>query len=242
MPMIEPGVYMEMVTQKIGTGSTARTQEIKNYYLAKSLDENMVQVQLMDMYDQPLPIFEKVSVQEFCKRFTFQPNYLQDKKKQADPRVDKAIAQAEAHFRRKEYHSAEFEYNKALKLDVNNVRANFGVGKLYLTTGEKDKAKEVFEKLSNIDAIFEEDNKHIFNELGIELRRLGLYNEAINYYIKALSIAQDDENLFYNTARAYYEKGDLKNAMMFLGKALVLKPDMMEGHRLLAAIEKAGGF
>ncbi|MBF0527709.1 MAG: tetratricopeptide repeat protein [Deltaproteobacteria bacterium] len=241
MPLIEPGVYEEVVVQTIGTGATTRKHEMKNYYLAASLDKNTVQVQPLDMFDQPMAIFEKIEVREFLRRCTFKPNYLAEKQKQKDPRVDKAVVQAEAHFRRKEYYSAEFEYTKALKLDVENVRANFGMGKVYLATGETEKAKESFEKLSRIEAIFEEEHKHVFNELGIELRRLKLYDQAITYYLKALTISQDDENLFFNAARAYFEKGDIKNAGQYLCQALQINPDLQEGLKLLSAIEKIDG-
>ncbi|MEW6265482.1 MAG: tetratricopeptide repeat protein [Thermodesulfobacteriota bacterium] len=242
MPVIPEGVYIETVVQSIGTGSTARKQEIRNCYLAKSLDEELVQVQLMDMDDKLLPIFEKVPWADFQRRFKHEPDYFARKKSPLEKKVDQAIAQAEAHVRRQEYNSAEFEYNKALKLDEENVRANFGLGKVYLSTGEMDKAKATFAKLAKIEAVFEVKNKHVFNELGIELRRLGLYDQAIDYYLKALSFAQDDEHLHFNVARAYFEKGDLKNSMLFLGKALTMKPDLTEARKLLQAIEKAGGY
>ncbi|MFH1091319.1 MAG: tetratricopeptide repeat protein [Pseudomonadota bacterium] len=239
MPDIPEGVYLEVVVHKIGTGSTARRQEIKNYYLAKSYGEDLIQVQPLDMDDKPLRIIEQVSLEEFKSRFTFQPDYFKNKKSPLQTKVDQAIAQAEAHYNRREYNSAEYEYSKALKLDEDNVRANFGVGKVYLATGETEKARETFENLAKIEAVFEKENKHVFNELGIELRRLKLYDQAIEYYLKALSIAQDDENLFFNLARAYYEKGDLAQAVQFLKRALALKPDLEEAVRLLAAIEKA---
>ena len=60
MPNIKEGVYEEKIVQTIGTMGTARTQEIFNYYLARSVSEDTVRIQLMDMDDQPLPIIEQV--------------------------------------------------------------------------------------------------------------------------------------------------------------------------------------
>ncbi|MEW5724129.1 MAG: tetratricopeptide repeat protein [Thermodesulfobacteriota bacterium] len=242
MSKIEEGVYEEVIVQTIGTGGTTRKQEIKNYYLVKPADENLVEVQLMDMYDQPLPIVEKIPMEDFRRRFKFIPDYLARKKSPVQQKIDKAIATAETHYRRREFNSAEYEYTKALRLDEENVRANFGIGKVYLATGETEKARETFAKLAGIEAVFEEKNKHIFNELGMELRKLKLYDEAVEYYLKALTIARDDENLFFNAARAYYEKEDYQNALVFLGKAFSLKPDHPEARQLLRAIESRGGL
>ncbi len=236
MPIIEEGIYMECLTRHIGTGGTARTQEMKNYYMAKAIEGDLIQVQLLDMDYNPLPIFEKVDLAEFKRRFTFQPDVGPDRKSGQEKQVDKAIAQAEAHYRRKEYFSAEYEYSKALKLDEDNVRANFGVGKVYLAQGEPEKAQEVFEKLAHIEAVFEDENKHIFNELGIELRRMGLHDHAIAHYEKAVAIAPDDENLFFNIGRACYEKGDFKSAREYLAKALAINPDMTEAGQLIQKI------
>jgi len=235
---IKEGIYIEVTSATIGTGGTAKTQEIQNYYLAKLLEQNLIQVQLLDIDYNPLPIFEKVGLDDFKRRFKFLPGFSKDLPSPQEKQIDKAIAQAEAHYRRKEYFSAEFEYNKALKLDEDNVRANFGVGKVYLAQGDKEKAVEVFEKLASVEAVFEETNKHIFNELGIELRRQGLYDQSIAYYAKALSFTQNDENLWFNLARAHYDKGDKAAAKKSLHQALSLNPDLEEAKQLSRVILK----
>ena len=239
MPNFKEGVYVESTVQNIGTGSTSRRQDIKNYHLARYLEDGSVEVQLLDMDDKPLPIRERLVMEDFDQRFVHVPDYFKNKKSPLDLKVEKNITQAEHHLQRKEYNSAEFEYSKALRLDEDNVRANFGVARVYLATGEMEKARTTLEKLSGIEAIFEESNKHIFNELGIELRRMGMHDQAIQFYIKALSFAQTDENLFFNVARAYFEKNDLEGARRFAGKALALKPGMPEVLRLLAAVERS---
>ncbi|MFH1134953.1 MAG: tetratricopeptide repeat protein [Pseudomonadota bacterium] len=239
MGVIPEGVYLESLVQDIGTGGTARKQVIKNFYFAAEKSPGIIRIQLLDMHDKPLPITEDVPLEQFKKRFEYQPNYKQDKKNPTEIKVDKAIAQAEAHFRKKEFYSAEFEYGKALKLDEENVRANFGVAKVYLATGETEKARETFQKLAQVEAIFEEQNKHIFNELGIELRRLGLFGQAITFYKRALSVAKDDENLYFNIGRAFHEKNEPEKARKCLQAALKLNPNMPEAVRLLESLNKA---
>lgn len=232
MTEIQDGIYVEVVSSTIGTGGTAKKQEITNYYKAESVGNGLIQIQLLDMNGDPLQIFEQVESADFQRRFRVAPDFSKTRRTSQEIKVDKAIAQAEVHVRRKELFSAEFEYNKALKLDEENVRANFGVGKVYLLQGDREKAREAFERLTNIDAVFDAENKYIFNELGIELRRMGLYDQAIAHYAKALSFAPDDENLHFNIGRACFEQGDPESAGKHLRQALTLNPDLQEAKQL----------
>lgn len=236
MTEIPEGVYSEISVQNIGTMSTARRQEIVNYYLCRQLNQDTVEVQVMDIYGEPLPIRQKVAMPEFLKRFKYEPEAFKTKKSPADLALDQAIAQAELHVKRKEYFSAEYEYSKALKLDEANVRASFGLGRVYLQTGETEKAGEVFTQLAHEESILEPDNKYIFNELGMELRALKMYDQALEFYQRALEVAPEDEHLCFNIARAAAEKGDLKLARESLGRALKINPGLQEASKLMAKL------
>ena len=236
MAAIPEGVYSETKVQTIGTMGTSRTQTIVDYYRCTQIDGQTMQVQILDMYGDPMPLLEKVTLEEFLKRFTYEPDKFKVRKTPKEMAAEKAVATAERHVSRKEFNSAEFEYSKALKLDEENVRANFGLGKLYVVTGEKDKAADVFSKLARQDNVLEPDNKHFFNELGIELRSLGLYPQAIEFYQKALSLAPDDENLLFNIARASFEGGDKGLAARYINAALTIKPDFEAALKLKAVL------
>jgi tetratricopeptide (TPR) repeat protein len=77
-----------------------------------------------------------------------------------------------------------------------------------------------------------------YNESGISSRLAGDINHAIQEYKKALFIAPEDENLFYNLARAYMEVGDKKQAEDCVSMALKLNPDFHEGLKLQAYISQ----
>ncbi|MBW2091882.1 MAG: tetratricopeptide repeat protein [Deltaproteobacteria bacterium] len=235
---IKRGVYLKTKKISLGTGSTARDQELNNYYLTDTIDENTVRLRPLDINGEPLDFVEKVEIAEFKRDFTFQPQYYENRKSLKEIKVDRVIAQAQEYYEKKEYFSAEYEYMRALKLDEENLRAKFGVGKVYLSRGEHDKAGEVFEQVSKVEAVFLKENKHIFNELGMELRKLGLFQQAISFYKKALSFVKDDEHLYFNIGRAYYEKGDLKAAAKYLQSALKLNPKLLASKQLLQVIRK----
>lgn len=233
---VPEGIYSETKVQKIGTMSTSRSQTIVDYYKVTQVNDNTMSVQILDMYGDPMPLVEKVPLAEFLKRFTFEPDKFQTRKTPNDLAAEKALATAERHVARKEFNSAEFEYSKALRLDEENVRANFGLGKLYMTTGEVEKAATVFSSLAKQDNVLAPENKHFFNELGIELRGLKLYDQAVSFYRKALDLAPNDENLLFNIARACYENSDKDMAAHFLKCALNINPEMEAAKKLKAAL------
>jgi tetratricopeptide (TPR) repeat protein len=146
---------------------------------------------------------------------------------------------AEKHRSRKEFNSAEWEYHTALKIDPDSIRANFGVGTLYMEMGQADKARDIFKKLSQIEAIFEEENKHIFNEFGIQLRKASMADEALANYLKAIEISPQDENLYFNVARLYYDSKDWENAMRWIEKSLSINEYFHEARQFEGVIRRA---
>lgn len=78
-----------------------------------------------------------------------------------------------------------------------------------------------------------------YNETGISLRASGDFDQAIIRYKKALSVSPNDENIFYNLARAYLEKGQKKNAEVAIGQAMLLNPQFQEGARLEKYIKQS---
>jgi tetratricopeptide (TPR) repeat protein len=118
------------------------------------------------------------------------------------------------------------EYGTALKVDDENVRANFGLGITYLERGESGKADNIFERLVKLEAAFEEEHKHLFNEFGIKLRKNKMLGQSITYYERAMELCPQDEHLFYNLARAYLDNQNIEKALEYLLKTLDMNPTL----------------
>ncbi len=142
------GIFSIEKTAKIGTGSTEKKVKQKMYCQAVELEDNQIEVRYLGSNDEPLDVPELISKNVFVHDFVFQPYYLEQRKAEKEKKISKNIASAEEHVNRKELHSAEYEYKLALRLDEENLRANFGIGNVYLKMGEKDKAKDIFVKIS----------------------------------------------------------------------------------------------
>lgn len=68
-----------------------------------------------------------------------------------------------------------------------------------------------------------------YNDMGMQCRTNKAFKEAELNYSKALLISPDDENLYYNMGRSYFEAGDPVKAENLLAAAMKLNPDFREG-------------
>lgn len=224
--VVSGGYYLEQIESKVGTGDTAKNATMENLWQAKIAENGAIKMELLDNNNLPSGYAETVPPEEIDQRFVYQPGF---KPRVVDPKAeqaDKISARAQRHLEEKQYNSAEFEFQNAVRLDEENVRANFGLGQTYVEMGDTQKAKEVFNKLSKIEAVLEPENKHIFNECGINLRKLGMYPEAVDYYRRALGLVKNDENLWFNLARALIEGGQKDKGVAALKKSLQLNPKL----------------
>ncbi|OGW05284.1 MAG: hypothetical protein A2889_06230 [Nitrospinae bacterium RIFCSPLOWO2_01_FULL_39_10] len=232
------GIYFERKLMTAGVGATAQEKTDDLHYYVREIPDGSIRLELLKGTTSTGIELDVISKEEFAKRFRscsehdcpFVQKTPEDKKK---AKHNEIVKEADEHLKNKEYNSAEFEYGRALKLNEESVRANYGMGKVYIETGRIEQAKQIFKKLSQTEALFEQENKHIFNEFGIDLRKNGMYDEAIGNYEKAISIDPKDENLYYNLGRAYKETGDYKTAYEKVKKALELKPDFKEAQEYL---------
>lgn len=236
------GYYSEQVKISLGTGATKRQTTGENIFLAKERPDGTVEMCLLNMSGEPTNIREVVEMEEFLRRCKPKKDYIPPSQKldaghlRNKAQADKLASRGNLHLKRKEYNSAEFEYDSALKIDEENVKAYYGMGKLHLERGDKEKAQEIFRQLSQIEALFEEDNKHLFNDFGIDLRQNKMYDEAIANYSKALEISAHDHILHFNLARAYIGKEMWSEALAYLEKSLGLKNDFPEAEKLIKMI------
>ena len=235
-PRLSPGYYLESIASKVGTGDTAKNAKMENYWLLLSHDGEVARMELLDLNDERSGFVDVVPLEEFAARFRHLPEFVPRKVSISQRQADRLAARAERHLAENEFLSAEFEFSKAVKLDEDNVRANFGLGKTYLALGDTEKATQVFKKLGAIEAVLEPENKHIFNEFGIQLRKMGLYAEAARHYTRAINLSPADENLWFNLGRALYEGGQKEKGIAAIKRSLVINPRLDEAKLYLASV------
>ncbi len=234
------GVFSTLISSKIGIGTTTRKVMQKTYLFVRELDVDVFEIQPINSHDVPSGIKHTVTKAEFLNNFEPEPEYYADVVLPKIKDLEATITRGERHRDRSENYSAEYEFNSAVQIDKYNIRANFGLGLTYLDRGETERAGALFKRLINLDAIYEPDHKHLFNEFGIGLRKNGMIDQALEYYHKAENLCKKDDNLCLNIARAYYEKSDVEGCLKYLNKSLKINPNHEEAGLFLEYMQNIG--
>lgn len=218
------GVFSSQEIKKVGTGTTTRKTVSKIFWFVEEEEDGSIIVQSINANYVPTGVKKKITKEVLLEKYSPEPEFyastVYPKMKELDDTLDKADESR----KKGEMFSAEFEYNHALKIDIGNVRANFGIGLTYLERGDAEKAKNIFDRLVNLEGAYSEEHKHLFNEFGINLRKSKMYTQAVEYYQRALQLNKTDENIFINLARVYLELKQYDDCFKSLELALQISP------------------
>lgn len=223
------GVFSARTEGSVGTGTTTRQSVQKTYWFAEEQNTGALEVQPLNSNNVPSGPKMTIERDKFLDNYHPEPEYYAEVVRPSMDALNGSIKRGEGHRANGESYSAEYEFGHAIDVDEENVRANFGLGLTYLERGETSRAEDVFRRLVGIGAIYEPQHKHLFNDFGINLRRNGMIEQALEYYHKAEEISKHDENLCLNIARAYYEKGSFDSCIKYIKKSLKLNPELEEG-------------
>jgi tetratricopeptide (TPR) repeat protein len=224
---------------KIGTGTTARRVKQTALYYAKEVEGEKIELQGLNNKHVPFGNVELITKDELLADYLPMPQLFKEVVGNLRS-VQKSVARGDKFRKRGENFTAEYEYANALNLDEQNVRANFGIGLCLLARDEEEKAKKVFDRILGLDTAFSDDHKHLFNEYGIALRKKKLFGQAVDYYRRALELSNNDENLWYNLARAQYERKDWAACAEAVAKCLELAPQHEEGRKMMDYLTRKG--
>ena len=231
------GVFSTQEVHKVGTGTTTRKSIRKSFWYCIELDsgDNAGKLEVQPLNVNYIPSGPKriIEKENFLTEFSPEPEFYMSTVFPRMREVTKTVARGERHRSNGELFSAEMEFGNALKVDEENVRANFGLGLTYMQRGENAKAENILNRIVKLDAAFDQEHKHLFNEFGIQLRKNKMFGDAIAYYTRALELSTQDENLYYNIARAHLENKDPVAAVDCLIKGLEINPRLEESAKFL---------
>lgn len=213
-------VFSTTTELKVGTGTTAKKQQSILLWYIEQREEDEYSVRKIN--PQFVPVGDEIIInqEELLSNYVPEVEIHNTRVEPAMCALTKTIAKGDKHRENNKPLSAEMEYTKALDVDETNTRAIFGLGLVYMGRNDREKSRAVFEQLVSMEASFDVKHKHLFNEFGIALRKSKLYDEAVQYYARAVELTAEDDNLYYNLARAFYEKGDWEHCFDFLARAL----------------------
>ncbi len=232
------GVFSSQEVRKVGTGTTTRKTVQKTFWFVEQDEDGAILLQALNANYIPTGPKKIITRDELINSYAPEPEFYIQSVFPKMRELDKTLDKADTHREKGETFSAEFEYDNALKVDEENVRANFGIGLTYLARGEVDKADNIFGRLVNLEAAFQPEHKHLFNDFGISLRKNKMYTQSVEYYNRALLLSDEDENLHINIARALLEEQQYTQCTEHLLAALSLAPGNATAIKFLGWMDK----
>lgn len=98
------------------------------------------------------------------------------------------------------------------------------IGAIYAENNDPE-AETYFRKAIDIHGDhLDKSHIHLFNNLGIFLRKKGKWRDAIHEYERALKIDSENDIVYYNLALAYNDGEDFDNASSCMRRALRINP------------------
>ncbi|GAB7081263.1 tetratricopeptide repeat protein [Megalodesulfovibrio paquesii] len=148
------------------------------------------------------------------------------------------------HLAEERYGQAIIAFQKAIRINDLFAEAYEGLAEAFKRKGEMSisqrflkKAADMFAELDHMEKVKElfidilkmdERAANPFNTLGVKLRKAGNVFGAIRAYKQALELTPNDENIYYNLAKAYYFSKEMDHALDWVIQALQINPDFQE--------------
>lgn len=209
-------VFSAVTPVKMGMGSNSRTHESLTFRFVEQTGEEDFASRLLSDRHLPMGETELISLDDLIEGYSPELAYFEEHVVPA--MLERGLP----------------EDALASAIDGRVFNGLFGLGLVYLEHGEPGRAAALFSDLARIGADFEGRDQFLFNDFGIVLRKCGLFDLAIAFFLRALEYVRDDENLFYNLARAHYENGDWTRSLDYLiqshkfDPALTVTNDLLE--------------
>lgn len=232
------GIYSLEQETDIGDGGTQKKHQNKTFWYARQLSHEQFEVQPLNANHVPSGVCNKLEKIDFLRSYTPEPTYYKLHTVPALQTLARKIEQGEQAFADGQMEEAERQFIKALMIDELSVDANFGLGEVYSETSNFAKLKQVLGTLMGLDAAFTMEHRQKFNSFGISLRKNGHFDESIRYYEKSLEVISDDENVYFNMARVFFDKGERERCLVNLRKALELNPEFVEAQKFVRYCER----
>jgi tetratricopeptide (TPR) repeat protein len=134
------------------------------------------------------------------------------------------------------YTQAQQFFSQALKDDPSSAEALYGVGSAYLQQQKTKEARDCFLKTVQLHAGYPGTLPNAWNNLGILAAREGNYDQAIEYFQRALQIDPQHSIALQNLGSAYRQKKDWPQAKSALERALTLNPNDPEANYSLGMV------
>jgi tetratricopeptide (TPR) repeat protein/peroxiredoxin len=134
------------------------------------------------------------------------------------------------------FEQAQDFFGQALKENSDSAEALYGLGSAYLQQQKTNEARDCFRRALTLHANYPGTPPNCWNNLGILAAREGNFDQAIQYFQKALQIDPEHSIALENLGSAYRQKKDWPQAKDALERALALNPEDPEANYSLGMV------
>lgn len=158
-------------------------------------------------------------------------NYLERLDKLSPLNSERKVSMGEIHMNQGRHEKAEELFDAAVTQVTKDAMGQIGaisgrIAALYADRDPVRSEKFLRRALESKGKFLSREDIKTFNQLGISLRQQGKWREAIIEYTKALKLAPDDENLYYNMGMAHAEGKDFREARQCMIKAIQINANL----------------
>ncbi|NDV17975.1 tetratricopeptide repeat protein [Pseudodesulfovibrio sp. JC047] len=145
-----------------------------------------------------------------------------------------ALTQGQEHLDNQQWSKATSTFSQLIKDFSGDTDLKADIADRYLNA---ERFKEAYEMLD--DALKDDPNAiHLYNRIGMVLRKMKDFETAEKYYLKALTLTSDDEYLHYNMGRLYFDWKKWAKMAQSAQVAVDLNPDFTEATKMLKFAKK----
>lgn len=149
-------------------------------------------------------------------------------------RKKEALDKGQKHLDNEEWDQAKDTFDALVKEFGGDTDLKADIADRYLNAG---RYQEAFHMLD--DALQDDPNAiHLYNRIGMVLRKMKDYDTAEKYYLKALSLTNKDEYLHYNLGRLYFDWRKWKKMAESAKNAVEINPKFVEAVKMLKFAQK----
>lgn len=228
------GVYRSRTEEKVGTGTTSKTQENVIHWLVARTPGGDVLTQPLNSQYLPSGFVQNVPEELFLSVYELEiALYDEHLRSIVISLRDKLNGKASL---------SEMDAFSPQEEQMLYALLAFIRGRSVKTVEDSDllPLRTMLEgmRLSR-DLIFE--YQKALTGAAINLRKLRQFDKAVTYYTRALQVEGQNDHVLFNLARVYFEMGRNDDARLTLRKALDINPHMEMAQRFLRYLDVSAG-
>lgn len=232
------GVYSLSQKSEIGSGATMLDRKNLTYWYVRQLGEDDCELQPLSSEGMPSGVVTRTILKEIIRRYTPEPFYYAEHPSPVLNALAARVLEGEGDTDPVSLPPKELACLKALLGGLKGFPPPSHPGYRQAVKTLSEEARRTLTMLLCRGESSQFEHRSRCSTHAVSLRKDKRFEASLEYLAKALLLEENDEHIYFNMARVYYDKGDLDLCARALHKALALNPRFAEARRFVAFLER----